>query len=60
MSSIRVKTKALDKDTQTLAQSYAALKKANEPLIRKQAELENNRMLLNGKLGFDGVSCAVF
>lgn len=40
LSSISDKTKALDKETQALAQSYAALKKANEPLIRQQAELE--------------------
>ena len=40
LASLSDKTKALDKDTQTLAQSYAALKKANEPLIRQQAELE--------------------
>lgn len=34
------KTRILDKETQELAQSYEALKKANEPLIRQQAELE--------------------
>ena len=40
LASISDKTKALDKETQALAQSYEALKKANEPLIRQQAELE--------------------
>lgn len=40
LAGISDKTKALEKDTQALAQSYAALKKANEPLIRQQAELE--------------------
>lgn len=34
------KTKALDKETQQLSQSYVALRKANEPLIKQQAELE--------------------
>lgn len=34
------KTKALDKETQQLAQSYKALQKANEPLLKQQAELE--------------------
>lgn len=33
-------TKALDKETQALAQSQAALKKANEPLIKTQQELK--------------------
>lgn len=41
LASISDKTKSLDKDTQRLSQSYAALKKANEPLLKQQVELEN-------------------
>ena len=40
LASIGDKTKALDKETQALAQSYAALQKANEGLIKKQTELD--------------------
>lgn len=40
LASIGDKTKALDKETQQLAQSYAALQKANEGLMKKQTELQ--------------------
>lgn len=40
LASIGDKTKALDKETQQLAQSYAAMQKANEGLIKKQTELQ--------------------
>lgn len=39
LATIGDKTKALDKETQQLAQSQAALQKSNEPLIQKQQEL---------------------
>lgn len=40
LSAIGDKTKALDKETQSLAQSQLALQKANEPLIKRQTELK--------------------
>lgn len=40
LASIGDKTKALDKETQQLAQSYEALQKANESLTKRQAELQ--------------------
>ncbi len=40
LSGIGDKTKALDKETQSLAQSAAALTAANKPLIQQQAELK--------------------
>lgn len=40
LASITDKTKSLDKETQRLTQSYTALQKANEPLIKAQIELE--------------------
>lgn len=40
LAKIGEKTKSLDKETQQLAQSYESLRRANEPLIKKQAELE--------------------
>lgn len=47
LSKIGDQTKALDKETQQLVQSYSALQKANEPLTRRQAELE--RQLISAK-----------
>jgi tape measure domain-containing protein len=40
LSSIGDKTKALDKETQSLAQAYSALEAANKPLIQRQTELK--------------------
>ena len=40
LSRIGDTTEALTKETQELAQTYEALKKANDPLIKRQAELE--------------------
>ena len=40
LASITDKTKSLDKENQQLRQSYAALQKANEGLIRRQTELK--------------------
>lgn len=34
-------TKSLDKETQQLTQTYAAMKKANDPLIKAQADLKS-------------------
>ena len=39
LTSLGDKTKALDKETQSLAQAQEGLKRANEPLLRQQAEL---------------------
>ena len=39
LTSLGDKTKALDKETQSLAQAQAGLQKANEPLLKQQAEL---------------------
>ena len=39
MTTLGDKTKALDKETQSLAQAQEGLKRANEPLLKKQAEL---------------------
>lgn len=39
LTSLGDKTKALDKETQSLAQAQASLRSANEPLLRQQAEL---------------------
>lgn len=40
LASIGDKVKALDKETQQLEQTFEALRKANEPLIKRQVELE--------------------
>lgn len=40
LTSIGDKTKALDKETQQLAQSYQALQTANKPLLQRQKELK--------------------
>jgi hypothetical protein len=40
LSSIGDKTKALDKETQSLAQAYKAMEAANKPLIQRQTELK--------------------
>lgn len=40
LATIGDKTKALNKETQELAQSYAAMQKANESLIKRQTELQ--------------------
>ena len=40
LSAIGDKTKALDKETQSLAQSQQALQRANDPLIKRQTELK--------------------
>lgn len=45
LASITDKTKALDKETQRLAQTNQALKKANEPLLKSQVELEKQLSL---------------
>lgn len=45
LSSIGDKTKALDKETQQLAQSYAALQAANAKLIERQSKLQQELKL---------------
>ena len=47
LSSITDKTKALDKETQQLQQTYTALQKANSTLIQKKTELQKKLQEVN-------------